>query len=154
MYIIPRDGQYDRNMWPVMTRLLKFIVVGGSKYVSFISFNRFCFLQWYVNATEFANIMFCLPYCKTERKDRFCAHYCLQCKGLKSCLKLRLKFFPRSFRGFKSICSCYWIITVDLWSFVGFDIDGVQVFWDVKERKKEWMNVFEPSSVPMHLGHL
>lgn len=38
MYLMPQDGQYDRNMWPVMTRLLTFVVAGGSKYVSFNKF--------------------------------------------------------------------------------------------------------------------
>ena len=35
---MPQDGQYDRNMWSVMTRLLKFVVASGIKYVSFNKF--------------------------------------------------------------------------------------------------------------------
>jgi len=35
MYLIPEDGQYDRNMWHVLMGLITFVVVDGNVCFSF-----------------------------------------------------------------------------------------------------------------------
>jgi len=35
MYLMPEDGQYDRNMWRVLMGLIKYVVVGGNVCVNF-----------------------------------------------------------------------------------------------------------------------
>jgi hypothetical protein len=37
---MPKDGQYDRHMYNVLTKLIKFVVVGISRYVSFNMIHR------------------------------------------------------------------------------------------------------------------
>ena len=35
MYLMPEDGQYDRNMWHDLMGLIKFVVVDGNVCVNF-----------------------------------------------------------------------------------------------------------------------
>lgn len=34
-YVMPEDGQYDRNMYHALTNLIKFVMADGNSYVNF-----------------------------------------------------------------------------------------------------------------------
>jgi hypothetical protein len=35
MYLVPEDGQYDQNIWLVLTGLIKFVVADDNTYANF-----------------------------------------------------------------------------------------------------------------------